>query len=65
MNVSLFVGEITKAQAEVVSASTNPKLELMPGAGGAARDLGGWPIQEQCGAIIANEHARSRHRRRG
>jgi len=62
MNWKLHEGDITQAPAEVVCTSTNPNLELMAGTGGAIRDTGGWVIQDECKAIIAEETRRNGHR---
>ncbi len=52
MNVSVFVGDLTEAQAEALCTSTNPRLSLVAGTGGAVRDRGGWEIKRECEAIV-------------
>jgi len=47
------VGDITEAPAEVICTSTNPRLSLMMGTGGAVRERGGWEILRACEAIVA------------
>lgn len=49
----MFVGDITEAPAEVICTSTNPRLSLMMGTGGAVREHGGWEILRACEAIVA------------
>lgn len=59
MRISIYCGDITKAPADVVCTSTNPHLKLILGTGGAIRHAGGWSIQEECAAHIAQERQKS------
>ncbi len=51
MKLSVYAGDITTAPAEVVCTSTNPRLSLMMGTGGAVRERGGFGILRACEAI--------------
>ena len=53
MNISIFAGDVTEAPADVICTSTNPRLSLMMGTGGAVRERGGWKILRACEAIVA------------
>jgi O-acetyl-ADP-ribose deacetylase (regulator of RNase III) len=57
MEVRLFIGDITQAPAEAICTSTNPRLSLMMGTGGAVRERGGFSVLRECEAII-EEHFR-------
>lgn len=59
MKLSLFTGDITEAAAEAVCTSTNPRLTLMMGTGGAVRDRGGWDVLRAAEKIVADEEART------
>jgi O-acetyl-ADP-ribose deacetylase (regulator of RNase III) len=48
VKISLFVGDITDVQADAVCTSTNPRLSLMMGTGGAVRDRGGFQVLREC-----------------
>ncbi len=48
MNISLFVGDIPDVQADAVCTSTNPRLSLMMGTGGAVREWGGFQVLREC-----------------
>ncbi|HEX7191900.1 MAG TPA: macro domain-containing protein, partial [Thermoanaerobaculia bacterium] len=48
MKISLFVGDITDVQADAVCTSTNPRLSLMMGTGGAVRERGGFQVLREC-----------------
>ena len=48
MKVSVFVGDITDVQADAVCTSTNPRLSLMMGTGGAVRERGGFQVLREC-----------------
>lgn len=52
MRVSVFEGDITEAPAEAVCTSTNPRLSLMMGTGGAVRDRGGFEVLRACEEIV-------------
>ena len=53
MNVSIFAGDITDAPADAICTSTNPRLSLMMGTGGAVRERGGFGVLRECEAIVA------------
>jgi O-acetyl-ADP-ribose deacetylase (regulator of RNase III) len=53
MKVSLFAGDITLLAADAICTSTNPRLSLVSGSGGAVRERGGWEIKRACEAILA------------
>lgn len=53
MKVSVYVGDITDAPASAVCTSTNPRLSLMMGTGGAVRERGGFQIARACEALVA------------
>jgi O-acetyl-ADP-ribose deacetylase (regulator of RNase III) len=48
VKISLFVGDITDVQADAVCTSTNPRLSLMMGTGGAVRERGGFQVLREC-----------------
>ena len=48
MKISLFVGDITYVLADAVCTSTNPRLSLMMGTGGAVRERGGFQVLREC-----------------
>jgi O-acetyl-ADP-ribose deacetylase (regulator of RNase III) len=52
VKLSLFIGDIAEAAADVVCTSTNPRLSLMMGTGGAVRERGGFGILRACEAIV-------------
>ena len=51
--ISIFLGDITEATADVLCTSTNPRLSLMMGTGAAVRERGGSEIARACEAIVA------------
>jgi O-acetyl-ADP-ribose deacetylase (regulator of RNase III) len=53
MKISVFTGELTEAPAEAVCTSTNTRLSLMMGTGGAVRERGGSEVARACEAIVA------------
>jgi O-acetyl-ADP-ribose deacetylase (regulator of RNase III) len=53
VNVSIFTGDITDAPADAICTSTNPRLSLMMGTGGAVRERGGFGVLRECEAIVA------------
>jgi O-acetyl-ADP-ribose deacetylase (regulator of RNase III) len=59
MRVSILVGDLTEAPAEVVCTSTNPRLSLMMGTGGAVRERGGFQVLRACEEIVEGEFRRS------
>jgi O-acetyl-ADP-ribose deacetylase (regulator of RNase III) len=52
MKVTLFAGDITEAPAEAICTSTNPRLSLMMGTGGAVRERGGFEVLRACEAVV-------------
>lgn len=52
MKVSILLGDLTEAAADAVCTSTNPRLSLMAGTGGAVRDRGGFEILRACEEIV-------------
>jgi len=48
VKISLFIGDITDVQADAVCTSTNPRLSLMMGTGGAVRERGGFQVLREC-----------------
>lgn len=52
MRVSFFAGDLTDAPADALCTSTNPRLSLMMGTGGAVRDRAGWGVLRECEAIM-------------
>lgn len=53
MRISIFIGDITEAPAEAVCTSTNARLSLMMGTGGAVRERGGFEVLRACEEILA------------
>ncbi|HJT18765.1 MAG TPA: macro domain-containing protein [Thermoanaerobaculia bacterium] len=51
MEIDVFEGDLTEARADAVCTSTNPRLSLMMGTGGAVRERGGFEVLRQCEAI--------------
>jgi O-acetyl-ADP-ribose deacetylase (regulator of RNase III) len=54
MRISVFVGDITDAPAEAICTSTNARLSLMMGTGGAVRERGGFEVLRACEKILAD-----------
>ncbi len=54
MNITIFSGDITQAPADAICTSTNPRLSLAMGTGGAVRERGGLSILRECEAIVAS-----------
>lgn len=59
MKLSLLTGDITEAEADAICTSTNPRLTLMMGTGGAVRDRGGWDVLRAAEKIVAEEESRT------
>jgi len=55
MDISIFEGDLTDAAADAVCTSTNPRLSLMMGTGGAVRERGGFEVLRACEAIAGNK----------
>ena len=53
MKISIFAGDITDAPADAICTSTNPRLSLVMGTGGAVRERGGFAVLRECEAIVA------------
>lgn len=53
MKISVFAGDIADAPADAICTSTNPRLSLAMGTGGAVRERGGLSILRECEAIVA------------
>jgi O-acetyl-ADP-ribose deacetylase len=53
MKTTVFAGDITEAPADAICTSTNPRLSLAMGTGGAVRERGGLSILRECEAIVA------------
>jgi len=62
MKFSLFAGDLCDVEAEVLCTSTNPRLSLAMGTGGAVRSRGGFGILRDCEAIVDAEFRRSGRR---
>ncbi len=54
MKISLFVGDLCDAPAAALCTSTNPRLSLAMGTGGAVRGRGGYSILRECEAIAGH-----------
>jgi O-acetyl-ADP-ribose deacetylase (regulator of RNase III) len=55
MRFSIFAGDITDVKADALCTSTNPRLSLMMGTGGAVRERGGFAVLRACEAILEAE----------
>ena len=53
MKLSVFAGDITDVPADAICTSTNPRLSLVMGTGGAVRERGGFAVLRECEAIVA------------
>jgi O-acetyl-ADP-ribose deacetylase len=51
VKISVFAGDLTEAPAEAICTSTNPRLSLMMGTGGAVRERGGFEVLRACEQI--------------
>ncbi|MDX1632146.1 MAG: macro domain-containing protein [Thermoanaerobaculia bacterium] len=54
--ISLFAGNLTRAPADGICTSTNPRLSLMGGTGAAVLQRAGWAVKRECESIL--EHHR-------
>ncbi len=59
--VSLFVGELAEAPAEVLCTSTNPQLSLLGGTGAAIIEAAGWGVREEAAEIVQRARAGTGH----
>ena len=53
--MTIFVGDLADAPADAICTSTNPRLSLFMGTGGAVRHAGGFEILRACEAIVAEK----------
>lgn len=53
LNITLFHGDITEAPADAICTSTNSRLTLMMGTGGAVRERGGFEVLRACEDVLA------------
>jgi O-acetyl-ADP-ribose deacetylase len=56
IDISIFEGDLTEATADAVCTSTNPRLSLMMGTGGAVRERGGFEVLRACEDIVKSGH---------
>jgi len=57
VEVSLFVGELADAPADVLCTSTNPKLSLLGGTGAAIIERAGWGVRQEALEIVQRAQA--------
>jgi O-acetyl-ADP-ribose deacetylase (regulator of RNase III) len=62
MKISVFAGDLTDAPAEALCTSSNPRLSLMMGTGGAIRERGGFEVLRACEQIVEEEFQRTGRR---
>jgi O-acetyl-ADP-ribose deacetylase (regulator of RNase III) len=55
--LTLFVGELVEAPAEVLCTSTNPKLSLLGGTGAAVIESAGWAVRQEALEIVQGAEA--------
>lgn len=53
--IEIFEGDITDAPADAICTSTNPRLSLMMGTGGAVRERGGFQVLRECEQIAGGK----------
>lgn len=53
LKISVFHGDITDAPADAICTSTNTRLTLMMGTGGAVRERGGFEVLRACEDALA------------
>ena len=53
LKITLFEGDITDAPADAICTSTNTRLTLMMGTGGAVRERGGFEVLRACEDLLA------------
>jgi len=56
IDISIFEGDITDAPGDAICTSTNPRLSLMMGTGGAVRERGGFEVLRACEEIVKSGH---------
>lgn len=54
IEISIFEGDLTDAPGDAICTSTNPRLSLMMGTGGAVRARGGFQVLRACEEIVRN-----------
>ena len=58
VNIVVFEGDITDAPGDAICTSTNPRLSLMMGTGGAVRERGGFEVLRACEEIVRSRPLR-------
>lgn len=53
LKISVFHGDITEVPADAICTSTNTRLTLMMGTGGAVRERGGFEVLRACEDLLA------------
>lgn len=53
LKITVFHGDITEAPADAICTSTNARLTLMMGTGGAVRERGGFEVLRACEDLLA------------
>ncbi len=54
LKITVFHGDITEAPADAICTSTNARLTLMMGTGGAVRERGGFEVLRACEDLLAH-----------
>jgi O-acetyl-ADP-ribose deacetylase len=62
MKISVRLGDITDAPTDAICTSTNSRLSLMMGTGGAVREQGGFEVLRACENLVDEEFARNGRR---
>jgi O-acetyl-ADP-ribose deacetylase (regulator of RNase III) len=62
MIITIREASIADIRADALCTSTNPRLSLYEGTGGAVREKGGWAIKRACEAILEAELERTGQR---
>jgi len=52
-------GDIADLVVDAICTSTNPRLSLFEGTGGAVAEKGGWEIKRECEALLEQEQERT------
>ena len=55
MKLNVIRSDIASVRADAICTSTNPRLSLYEGTGGAVRERGGWEIKRACEALLEEE----------
>jgi O-acetyl-ADP-ribose deacetylase (regulator of RNase III) len=53
MKIRTIAGDLAETRAEAICTSTNPRLSLAMGTGGAVRERAGYEVLRECEAIVA------------